>query len=252
MVPVFRLLSRIDNSKDRYIIFSQSEIDLYAEHLGIDRSKMHYLPCGDWGHDPEPSDIHIPANTKPGDYYFSGGYSNRDYLSLIEAFRKIPARLMIICSSLNKELDCVPVPPNVEVLRDVPSSAFEAYLRNSKAGTHFPEARHRGLRTERHAKAHVQRESYHCQRRRSGSRIDHGVSGYLTSNLEAELPGLIARIESDPHAATTAGEAARAKYLTCFCRKALSEGFEKILFQTADSALLPAILSAEPSRAQVA
>ncbi len=134
MVPVFRLLSRIDNSKDRYIIFSQSEIDLYAEHLGIDRSKMHYLPCGDWGHDPEPSDIHIPANTKPGDYYFSGGYSNRDYLSLIEAFRKIPARLMIICSSLNKELDCVPVPPNVEVLRDVPSSAFEAYLRNSKAG----------------------------------------------------------------------------------------------------------------------
>ena len=40
------------------------------------------------------------------DYYFAGGYTNRDYATLIEAWGSIPAPLVIICSALNK----LPVP----------------------------------------------------------------------------------------------------------------------------------------------
>jgi hypothetical protein len=70
--PVFRWLCRIDTANDHYLIFSRSEIDLYADRLAIDRSRMHYLPPGDWR---EPEE---PAAVAAGDYYFAGGYSNRD------------------------------------------------------------------------------------------------------------------------------------------------------------------------------
>lgn len=97
---------------------------------------MHYLPYGDWSSEWEPVSLSEQAVERPApeNYYFSGGYSNRDYLSLIEAFRGIPTRLIIVCSSLNTELDGCPLPANIQVLRDIPAHVFEAYIRHAKAG----------------------------------------------------------------------------------------------------------------------
>ena len=46
-----------------------------------------------------------------GDYYLAGGRSNRDYPALVEAFRSLPARLVILCSQVNlEELGQVRIP----------------------------------------------------------------------------------------------------------------------------------------------
>jgi hypothetical protein len=52
---VFRLPSRMDRPEDHYIIFSQSEIELYAERLWIGPGRMDYLPYGDWSREWEPA-----------------------------------------------------------------------------------------------------------------------------------------------------------------------------------------------------
>ena len=245
--PVFRWLSRLDTARDHYLIFSRSELDLYAHRLGIDTSRMHYLPYGDWSM--------VPATDEPAaggiespelvDYYFSGGYSNRDYLSLIDAFRDIAAPLVIVCSSLNKELDNVSLPPNVKVLRDVPSPTFEQYVRGAKAGIIClkldtgASGQSVVLRLMRNAKVVIASDVGAMR-----EYIEPGVSGYLMGDLTADLREFIAKIEGDPDAAVSAGQRAREKYLKCFSRSASAAAFKNILLRSADSALLPEELRA--------
>jgi len=249
--PVFRFLSRMDTARDHYLIFSQWEIDLYADRLDIDRRRMHYLPCGDWDRVlPSASAV---GNSSPGDYYFSGGYSNRDYISLIDAFRKIQARLIIICSSsLNSELDSVSLPPNVEVFRDVPSPAFEKYIQHAKAGIiclkHDTGAAGQSvvLRLMRNAKATIISDAGALR-----EYVDEGVTGYRIRDVAGELPSLIARLEGNPEALRAAGKAARTKYLAGFSRGSLAQRLNGILLQTADCSALPGVLHSEPPRAAV-
>lgn len=126
----------MDTRKDHYLIFSRSELALYADHVGIDPSRLHYIPCGDW-HSARTTEAnlgHGPARQVPGDYYFSGGYSNRDYITLVKVFREIKAPLLIVCSNLNSEIDDTTLPSNVRVVRDVPSAEFDEYISSAKAG----------------------------------------------------------------------------------------------------------------------
>ena len=225
--PVFRWLCRIDTANDHYLIFSRSEIDLYADRLAIDRSRMHYLPAGDWR---EPEE---PAAVAAGDYYFAGGYSNRDYMPVINAFRKIPAPLLIVCSTLNKELDGVSLPPNVTVLRDLSSESFEDYLRRAKAGI-VPLKHDTGasgqtvlLRLMRNARMAIASDVGAVR-----DYIEHNVSGYLVQDMEGQLPGLIVSIESAPAAAASMGQAARSRYMRHFSKSSLAEAFGSILLQT--------------------
>jgi hypothetical protein len=127
--PLFRALSRLDGSGDHYIVFSEFEIGLYEANLGIARERMHFLPYGDWSAE----NRETTPDATAGDYYFAGGYSNRDYPGLIAAFREIPARLVIVCSALNKEIVDADLPSNITVLRDLPGEQFDAYVRGAKA-----------------------------------------------------------------------------------------------------------------------
>src|ERR1700690_2743796 len=129
--PVLPFLSYHDREDDHYVTFSRSEVDLYAERLGIERSRMHYLPYGEWG---KIATLPGVVTQNAGGYYFAGGYSNRDYRALVKVFRTISARLVIICSRLNRDLDGVELPPNVSVLYDLPRAVFEAYAEGAKAG----------------------------------------------------------------------------------------------------------------------
>jgi glycosyltransferase involved in cell wall biosynthesis len=211
--PVFRALSRLDGGGDHYIVFSEWEIGLYQARLGIAAERMHFLPYGDWSaatDEPAPE----PAS---GDYYFAGGYSNRDYPALIGAFRSIPARLVIICSALNKEIDAIDLPSNVTVLRDVPSETFDTYVRNARACI-IPLKHDTGasgqsvmLRLMRNRKAIIATDFGSVR----GYVID-GESGRLVKDIERDLPAIVAGIERDPAAVSVLGAAAYERYCQYF------------------------------------
>jgi glycosyltransferase involved in cell wall biosynthesis len=223
--PVFRALGRLDGAGDHYIVFSEHEIGLYEANLGIARERMHVLPYGDWS--PEDEATPEPAT---GNYYFAGGYSNRDYLALIEAFRTIPAKLVIVCSALNKEIVDADLPPNVTVMRDLPSEAFDAQLRGAKACI-IPLKHDTGasgqsvmLRLMRHAKAIIANDFGSVR-----FYVVDGESGLLVKDIAAQLPAIIARLEHDPAAARALGAAAHERYSRLFSFAASREALGRIL-----------------------
>jgi glycosyltransferase involved in cell wall biosynthesis len=228
--PVFRALSRLDSKDDHYIVFSEWEIGLYQSRLGIAAERMHFLPYGDWSPPGDAPDLPVPEGFEPGGYYFAGGYSNRDYPALIEAFRRIPQRLVIVCSALNRELDALDIPPNVTILRDLPGVEFDAYVGGAKACI-IPLKHDTGasgqsvmLRLMRHRKTIVATDFGAVR----GYVID-GESGLLVTNMTRDLPAIVARIESDPNAAGALGEAAYQRYCSHFSREAGSEALGRIL-----------------------
>ena len=226
--PVFRALSRLDGAGDHYIVFSEFEIALYEANLGIARERMHFLPYGDWS----PSSAEAASETAPdGDYYFAGGYSNRDYPALITAFRALPeTRLVIICSALNKEIVDSELPPNVTVLRDVPGGVFDRYVRNAKACI-IPLKHDAGasgqsvmLRLMKYRKAIIASDFGGVR----GYVVD-GESGLLITDMARELPAIITQIERDPAAAEALGAAAYERYCRYFSLQAGGEALGRIL-----------------------
>ena len=224
--PVFRALSRLDAGGDHYIVFSEWEIGLYEKNLGIARERMHFLPYGDWS----PTGTATEPGAASGDYYFAGGYSNRDYSALIAAFRTIPARLTIICSALNKEIVDSDLPPNVTVLRDVPGEVFDAHVRDAKACI-IPLKHDTGasgqsvmLRLMKHRKAIIATDFGSVR----GYVVD-GESGLLVGDIAHDLPGIVARIERDPDAAVALGAAAFERYRRFFSLAAGGEALGRIL-----------------------
>ena len=224
--PVFRVLSRLDGAGDHYIVFSEWEIGLYEKKLGIARERMHFLPYGDWS----PNPVEAATEKAMGDYYFAGGYSNRDYPALIAAFRALPARLVIICSALNKEIVDSELPANITVLRDVPGEMFDRYVRDAKACV-IPLKHDTGasgqsvmLRLMKYKKAIVASDF-------GGVRgyVVNGESGLLVEDLERDLPAIVARIERDPVAAEALGAAAYERYCRYFSFDAGSEALGRIL-----------------------
>jgi glycosyltransferase involved in cell wall biosynthesis len=227
--PVFRALSKLDTSGDHYIVFSEWEIGLYQANLGIDAERMHFLPYGDWSGSEDRAAPAAPA-TGAGEYYFAGGYSNRDYPALIAAFRNLSAQLLIVCSALNKELDALDIPPNVTILRDLPGDQFDTYVRDAKACV-IPLKHDTGasgqsvmLRLMRNRKAIVATDFGSVR----GYIVD-GESGLLVRDIEHDLPAAIERIERDPEAAMAMGEAAYQRYCRYFSLAAGGEALGRIL-----------------------
>lgn len=224
--PVFRALSRLDGGGDHYIVFSEFEIGLYQAKLGIAPERMHFLPYGNWSAE----NLDASPETAEGDYYFAGGYSNRDYPALIAAFRTIPARLVIVCSALNKEIVDSELPPNITVLRDLPSDAFEAHVRNAKACI-IPLKHDAGasgqsvmLRLMRNRKAVIATDFGGVR----GYVVD-GESGFLVKDMERELPALVERIERDSKGARAMGMAAYRRYCEHFSLAAGEKALGSIL-----------------------
>jgi glycosyltransferase involved in cell wall biosynthesis len=226
--PIFRWLARLDRENDHYVVFSRSEIDLYEGRMGISRERMHFVPLGDWGQlrQPRKEDI-SPAS---GQYYFAGGRSNRDYQTLVEAFRSISAALVIICSRSNyAELEGAALPPNVTVLCDVPITVFDDHVRRAKAGIiplkHDTGASGQSLALSlmRNAKCVIASDVGPLR-----EYVEHGVSGYLLANLAEELPSVIRRIEEEDLAPLLGG-AARERYERRFSRATAAEAFEGVL-----------------------
>jgi glycosyltransferase involved in cell wall biosynthesis len=224
--PVFRVLSRLDGPGDHYVVFSEFEIELYAAKLGIAKERLHFLPYGDWSADSREA---APAETG-GDYYFAGGYSNRDYPALIAAFRSIAARLVIVCSALNKEIVDSELPANITVLRDLPSERFDVCVRGAKACI-IPLKHDSGasgqsvmLRLMRNRKTIIATDFGSVR-----GYVADGESGYLVADMARDLPRVVAAIERDPEAAAALGAAAHRRYCRHFSRAAGGEALGRIL-----------------------
>lgn len=226
---LFRWLVRLDRSHDHYIVFSESEVELYRSQLGIEQERIHFIPLADW------RQIRMPGTqaTEPAaaDYYFAGGRSNRDYVGLVEAFRSIPAQLVIACSQVNwEELKDLELPANVTVLRDIPITEFDEHVRNAKAGI-LPLRHDTGSSGQSVALALMRDAKCILATKNGGLQeyIDDGVSGYWINDLAHDLPRLIRRLEEEPGRAEGMGKAARQHYEERFSLTIAASAFENVL-----------------------
>ena len=228
--PLFRWLAKLDIDENRYIINSQSEATLYSETLNINQSRMPFLPFGDWDSRKTPSaasNLNLDADEP---YYFSGGYSNRDYVALVKAFKEIPHKLIIVCSWLNSEMNELDIPDNIRVYKDIPPDEFEEYARRAKACILL--LKHNSgaagqlvlLRYMKNRKIIIASAADVIQ-----EYIESGVSGIFIRNIEEELSPVIKELEERPGNFSEFGEAAYKRYEKLFTYEVIASRLSEII-----------------------
>lgn len=227
---IFRVLLKLLSIKNEKIILNSAyEIPLYAEKLGLAEHKLTYIPLGDWKKVDLYDDAYEPGVDEP--YYFAGGYTNRDYPGLLEAFRRLPYKLVIVGSYLNKELnDISDLPSNIIVKKDIPKEEFESLLAKSKACI-LP------LKNDTGASGHMVLLGYMRNKKATIASdmeamreyVTHQESALLFKNSRTELPELIEAIEGGQYDLKKLGENAYQKYQDNFTYPALSARLIAIL-----------------------
>ena len=227
---VFRVLLRLLSiGNEKIVLNSAYEIPLYVEKLNLARHKLTYIPLGDWKNVDLYDEKYEPGVDEP--YYFAGGYTNRNYPGLIEAFRQLPHKLVIVGSYLNKELnDLTQLPDNIIVKKDIPKEEFESLLAKSKACI-LP------LKNDTGASGHMVLLGY--MRNKKGiiasdmeamrEYITHEESALLFKRAEKELPAIVRAIEDGHYDLKKLGENAYQQYLDNFTYPALSARLIAIL-----------------------
>ncbi|MCE5336073.1 MAG: glycosyltransferase [Desulfobacteraceae bacterium] len=117
---VIRILSFLLDEKITILLQSPREKTLYK--LRYPAIRTFFIPY---------CQAPVPHSGKPDakqDYVFAGGYTNRDYETLISAAKASPYKFVIACSALNA---LPPVSPNVAVYRDIPREAFNRLMANA-------------------------------------------------------------------------------------------------------------------------
>lgn len=220
---IFRVLLKLLSIKNEKLVLNSAyEIPLYVKKLGIPKHKLTYIPLGDWKEVDLYDETYEPGVDEP--YYFAGGYTNRDYTGLLEAFRSLPYKLIIVGSRLNKELnDIEQLPANIIVKKDIPKEEFESLLAKAKACI-LP------LKNDTGASGHMVLLGY--MRNKKGiiasdmeamrEYVTHGESALLFKNAQKELPKLIQAIEDGQYDLKVLGEKAYQKYQENFTYPALS------------------------------
>ena len=126
---------RVLNSKNvHFVVFSECEVEMYQNALGLSKDSMIYIPYGDWGNTP----IDFVNKAEIGDFFFGGGYSNRDYRSLLNGWVKnLPQEKLVLIGSKNNadlvEFNAHYTGDKIKILFDTPSEVFDDYLTRAKA-----------------------------------------------------------------------------------------------------------------------
>ncbi len=235
--PLFRFFRHFDGRGDFYIVNSTTEREFYAKSLGIEPARLLYLPFGDLSMNNEYADTPIDGDdpvdqvAKSGPFFFAGGLSNRDYITLIDTFRSLPHQLVIVCSHLNRELDDLKFPANVIVHRDVSATVFDRFIRQSQACIlplrHDTGASGQGvlLRYMREKKATISN--------RNGSieeYIQDGENGILTDDLTDDLAAAVKRLADNPAWSAQLGAAAYETYVSKFSSAAVKKQLKELLY----------------------
>lgn len=112
---------------DFFICHSAREQEFYINEFGKKyQHKIHFVRYG--MKTPEDNQI-VAVDDDKECYFFSGGTSNRDYDTLLKAFKGLREKLKIACFPSDvKNLD---IPSNVEVLHNVFKQDFFDYMRKA-------------------------------------------------------------------------------------------------------------------------
>ena len=162
-------------------------------------------------------------------YYFAGGYTNRDYGSLISAFRNRSEMLIIACAHLNTE-----IPDSSDGAQYHRAAGHStpslAYVRGAKACIaplkHDTGASGQSmiLQCLRNGKAVIASDKDAVR-----PYVIDGKTGYLVRDMKRMLPNIISRIEADPTLADTLGQAGYQHYKENFSRAAIVRSFDQIV-----------------------
>jgi hypothetical protein len=173
------------------ILFSKHETNQWTTLLR-NKIKVRYVPYGRLGDDPEVEPI-------AKDYYFAGGYSNRDYLPLIEVFANRQENLIIVCSTQNRELESVSGAANITIYRDLAEALFEKLLAEAKAVI-FPFKYNTGaagqsvmLRCMRSKKLVICSDTEIIR-----EYVTNQETGIIVADIKRDLPDVITSIEYYP------------------------------------------------------
>jgi glycosyltransferase involved in cell wall biosynthesis len=102
------VLKVVNRSVDRYVVWASREIKAFSQTFGLPEEKFVFVPYHTTF--AERPDI----ETYDGDYIFSGGNSNRDYDTLVQAVKDLPVKLFIASTSPNVSSSTT-IPENVEI-----------------------------------------------------------------------------------------------------------------------------------------
>ena len=105
-------------------VFTEAEADNYAQFYGIDRKKFVFIPfCS------RLDKTSFPRSR--GDYLFTGGLHDRDYMTLFAAVRDLPITLRI--AAPKEHFDAADVPSNVQLLGRIPPNEYYLQIAASRA-----------------------------------------------------------------------------------------------------------------------
>jgi glycosyltransferase involved in cell wall biosynthesis len=229
--PVFRLL---DSRRMRYLLFSEFEKAIYARALGFELYRLLYISYGDMSPQRSVPDERIARQlaTAGRTFFFSGGYTSRDYSALIEVFRQVSSKLVIICSSLNTNVPTAGLPANITVLREVPFATFEAYAQAALACI-VPIAYDTGAAGQSVLLSHMQQRKIIIATNTGIIReyLQDGVSGILVENNRTALAAAVQRVAAHPEDYQHYGDAAHARFQQCFSREAIARRLDELVHQ---------------------
>ena len=223
---IFRLL-RIKNEK--LVLNSAYEIPLYAEKLHIAPHKLTYMLLGDWQEVKLLDETYVPEVDEG--YYFAGGYTNRDYTGVIEAFKQIEQKIIIVGSYLNKELnDRDDLPDNIIIKKDIQKQEFESLLAKAKACI-LPLKEDTGASGHMVLLGYMRNQKCTIASNMPAMReyLTHEQSGLLFDDARRDLPAMIAAIESGQYDIEKIGQTAYETYQTQFTYPALSQRLIEVI-----------------------
>lgn len=212
--------------QESYIVNSESDLQIYRRDLDIPDSKLLSLPYGDFS---TASINEQEIRNQVGSYYFAGGFTNRDYGSLIAAFRKLDQKLVIVGSHLNRDLN-VSLPPNIEVLRDIPKKQFSALVKNARACI-LPLKERTGasgqmvlLNYMKQGKAIIVPDMQIAR-----EYVEEGTAALFYQNAKQEIPSIIRYLERDEEKIVQLGITANQSYNQNLGGETIKERLSEIL-----------------------
>lgn len=225
------LLKFIDDGKTVFIVFSKYEIALYSKHLKLPKDRFRYIPLPYYPPNPEAkTEFRNDYKSRYQSYYFSGGYSNRDYIALINVFKEVKENLIIACSHLNTEIESIKIPENISVLYDVKTYSFIELLMGSKACI-LPMKSNTGA-----AGQMVVADSMYLKKVIIASNtdiikeyVDDGITGVLLGDITHDLPKILKDINLYPNKYQQMGERAYKSLLNRYSKEIVYDEVSKLI-----------------------
>lgn len=229
---IYRRVAKLDPEGTWFVVFTEKEVDDYAAMLGIDPSRLLFIAHGDW-----PQPIVLPKVFEPDPaldlttpYYFTGGFTNRDYRTVIEVFRGSDQRLIIVCSRSNDDVIDHELPANIQLYRDITFPQFELLLSGAKAVI-IPLKHDSGaaghsvlVRSMRNGKIVIANDF--CIMK---NYVDKGVDGVLLTDLAKQLKPTIEEIEAHPERFAPIQQAAIERFERDYSQEALERRMSHLI-----------------------